>query len=106
MEFSQEQHLIWETLVKRQLAKVEYYACREYLEGFELLDLPNDRIPSLEQLNRSITPRTGWKTVRTPVRYSDAVTWYQAFARREFMVTDYMRAWDELDFTPEPLKSP
>jgi phenylalanine-4-hydroxylase len=102
MEFSPEHYRIWETLAKRQLPKVARYACREYLEGFERLAPPLDLIPSLEYLNSRITPRTGWKTVRTAVRYSDADAWYRAFARREFMVTDYMRAWDELDFTPEP----
>ena len=102
MEFSAEHHRIWETLANRQLPKVRQYACREYLQGFEVLALPLDRIPSLKYLNSRITPRTGWKTARTAVRYSDAVPWYQAFARREFLVTDYMRAWEELDFTPEP----
>jgi phenylalanine-4-hydroxylase len=102
MEYSQEHHLTWETLTKRQLPKVSRYACREYLEGFELLAPPLEHNSSLEHLNARITPRTGWKTVRTAVRYSDAVAWYESFARREFMVTDYRRAWDELDFTPEP----
>jgi phenylalanine-4-hydroxylase len=81
---------------------VQRYACREYLEGLEILDLPADHIPSLEALNGKITPRTGWQVERTPVRYSDAAPWYQAFARRRFLVTDYMRNWNELDFTPEP----
>jgi phenylalanine-4-hydroxylase len=92
MEFSTEHHQIWETLARRQLPKVARYACREYLEGFAILALPLERIPSLGYLNSRITPRTGWRTVRTAVRYSDAVPWYQAFARREFLVTDYMRA--------------
>ncbi len=73
-----------------------------YLRGAEILDLPADCIPSLAALNARITPRTGWQVVRTPVRYSDAVPWYTQFARRRFMVTDYMRGWDELEFTPEP----
>jgi len=102
MEFSEEHHRIWSTLHERQLPKVEEYACRDYLEGAQILDLPADRIPSLEYLNGRITPRTGWETVRTKVRYTDAVPWYHSFARKRFLVTDYMRAWNELDFTPEP----
>lgn len=102
MEFTREQNEIWSTLCKRQLPKVQKYACRAYLEGFNHLGLPGDRIPSLRQLNDAITPRTGWKAVRTQVRYSEATPWYRAFAKRHFLVTDYMRTWDELDFTPEP----
>ena len=102
MQFSAEQQEIWATLYQRQLERVQRYACHEYLQGFERLNLPSDHIPSLGSLNRKIHPATGWKTVRTAVRYTEAVPWYQAFSRREFLVTDYMRGRHELDFTPEP----
>ena len=64
--------------------------------------MPPDHIPSVQWLNERITPRTGWKTLRSRVRYSDAVQWYQHFAAKEFLITDYVRTADELDFTPEP----
>ena len=102
MEFTAEQHKIWATLCSRQVPSVTKLACDEFLEGLEILRLPLDRIPSLAELNHSITPNTGWKAVRTPVRYSDAVPWYESFAKKHFMITDYMRTWEELEFTPEP----
>lgn len=102
VEFTPEQHDIWRSLYSIQTSKVREVACREYLEGSENLPLPPDRIPSIPWLNERITPRTGWKTVRTKVRYSDAVQWYQHFARHEFLVTDYVRSREELEFTPEP----
>lgn len=102
VEFAEEQHDIWRVLIERQIPKVKQYACNEYLEGSENLKLPTDHIPSVGWLNEHITPRTGWKTVRTRVRYSDAVQWYQHFERKEFLVTDYVRSREELDFTPEP----
>lgn len=102
MEFSQEQHAVWEVLYKRQLPRIRQHACRAYLEGFGVLGLPSDRIPSLQELNRCLLPRTGWRTVRTRVRYTDGLPWYRAFARKHFLVTDYMRTRKELDFTPEP----
>lgn len=100
--FSDEQHDIWRTLYARQMPNIRRHASRLYLEGFEILGMPEDHIPSLHELNAVITPRTGWRTVRTPVRYSDAVPWYHHFARRQFLITDYMRGRHELDFTPEP----
>ncbi len=102
MTTEQEQDQIWTALCERQLERVERYACREYWEGAERLQLPRQRVPTLDELNAVITPATGWRTVRTSVRYSDAVPWYRAFARKLFMVTDYMRDWSELEFTPEP----
>lgn len=102
MKFSKAQHEVWTTLMARQQENVEAHACSLYLRGAEILELPSDRIPNLSHLNSRITPRTGWRVVRTPVRYSTAVPWYTQFARRRFMVTDYIRSLEELDFTPEP----
>lgn len=102
MNTRDEQDRIWETLFQRQLRRVEEYACQAYLEGAARLKLPHDRVPELDELNAVITPATGWTTARTTVRYSDAVPWYRAFARKQFLVTDYMRDWSELEFTPEP----
>ena len=102
VEFTTEQHEIWRTLFARQAPEVQRYACDEYLEGSRNIQLPADKIPSVQWLNQRITPRTGWKTLRTRVRYSDAVQWYQHFGRKEFLITDYVRSADELDFTPEP----
>lgn len=100
--FSAEQHQVWRALYRNMTSKVGRYACREWLEGFELLALPADAIPSLDYLNRQIEPRTGWWTKRTSVRYSDAVPWYHHFKQKIFLVTDFVRPWVELDFTPEP----
>jgi len=100
--FTEEQHDIWRTLHSRQMAEVEKYACQAYLEGSANLKLPADHIPSTDWLNERISPRTGWRTVRTRVRYSDAIQWYAHFAKKEFLVTDYVRSREELDFTPEP----
>lgn len=102
LEFSREEHAVWQVLYQRQLPRVRRHACRTYLDGFGILSLPQDRIPTLEELDRCILPRTGWRTVRTRVRYTDAAPWYRAFARKRFLITDYMRTKEELDFTPEP----
>jgi phenylalanine-4-hydroxylase len=102
VDFTQDQHNIWKTLYSRQVPQVLKYACREYLEGFENIGLPADRIPSVQWLNERINPLTGWRTIRTKVRYSDAVQWYAHFAKKEFLITDYVRSPEELDFTPEP----
>lgn len=100
--FSVAENRVWSALYDRQIAGVKRNACSEFLEGWDRLELPANRIPDLEHLNTRIQPQTGWKIIRTKVRYSDAVQWYEAFANKTFMVTDYMRTMDELDFTPEP----
>ena len=73
--FTPDQHRIWETLYKDRLPRVMKHACKDYIEGFKLLNLSETRIPSIDELNEQITPRTGWHCVRTSVRYTDAVPW-------------------------------
>lgn len=102
MKFSKDQNQIWQTLFTGQINNVKKFACREYLDGFALLKLPKNRIPSLSELNRQITPKTGWKNIRTKIRYSDTLPWYQYWAKHEFIITDYIRSKKELEFTPEP----
>lgn len=101
--FSQEQHAIWAELFAGiyQPYFMEH-VCQEYLDGFDLLKLAPARIPTVGLLNQQITPRTGWQVERTVVRYTLADDWYQKFARRIFLVTDYLRTRDQMEFTPEP----
>lgn len=100
--FTPEQHKTWAELYRRQLPRVEKWAATEYLEGFPVLDMPSEGIPSLEYLTSKIDSLTGWKVVRTTTRYSDADEWYDHMIQKNFIVTEYMRSWEELDWTPEP----
>ncbi|HEX5630595.1 MAG TPA: hypothetical protein VFY15_02975 [Acidimicrobiia bacterium] len=102
IEFTPEQHKTWAELYGRQVPRVRQHASVHYLAGFDLLELPADHIPSLDELNAKITPASGWTVVRTDVRYTSSDDWYRFFERHEFLVTNYMRSWEELDWTPEP----
>ena len=101
-EFTPEQHKTWSELYRRQLPRIEQWACADYLEGFAALDMPADGVPTVEGLNAKITPATGWRVERTTTRYTDADEWYRKFDQKIFLITDYMRSWAELDWTPEP----
>lgn len=101
--FSEEQHAIWADLYARIVKPhLMEHVCREYLAGFDNLALDPHRIPTVAHLNSQITPRTGWSVERTAVRYTKADTWYDKFAQRIFLITDYLRTRDQMQFTPEP----
>ena len=101
--FTTEQHAIWADLFAgiRQPYLLEHL-CDEYRLGLELLQLDPQRIPSVAHLNERINPRTGWRIERTAVRYTLADDWYKKFANRVFLITDYLRTRDQMEFTPEP----
>ena len=101
--FTPEQHAIWADLYAgiTQPHLLEHI-CQQYHQGSNLLNLNPQRIPSVAELNARISPRTGWTIERTAVRYTKAEDWYQKFARRIFLITDYLRTRDQISFTPEP----
>jgi phenylalanine-4-hydroxylase len=103
INFSSEQHAIWADLFAgiHQPYLLEHL-CSEYKVGLELLQLDPYRIPTVAHLNGRITPRTGWHIERTVVRYTLADDWYKKFAQRIFLITDYLRTRDQMEFTPEP----
>ena len=101
--FSDEQHAIWADLfagINRPYLLENI--CNEFRYGLELLQLNPLHIPTVTHLNERIQPRTGWRIERTVVRYTLADDWYAKFAQRIFLITDYLRTRDQMEFTPEP----
>lgn len=103
IHFTEEQHGIWADLYAGVYRPhLLEHICQEYKDGFALLQLDPQRIPTVAHLNEHITPRTGWRIERTAVRYTLADDWYNKFAQRIFLITDYLRTRDQMEFTPEP----
>ncbi|HVN16250.1 MAG TPA: hypothetical protein VMT73_10960 [Anaerolineales bacterium] len=103
INFTAEQHTIWADLFAgiHQTYLLEHI-CEEYRRGLTLLQFDPLHIPTVAHLNDRITPRTGWRIERTAVRYTLADDWYKKFAQRVFLITDYLRTRDQMQFTPEP----
>jgi phenylalanine-4-hydroxylase len=103
LSFSDEQHAIWADLFAGiHQPYLTEHICNEWKTGMELLQLDPRRIPTVKHLIEQITPRSGWHIERTVVRYTMADDWYKKFAQRVFLITDYLRTRDQMEFTPEP----
>lgn len=103
ISFSEEQHAIWADLFAGiHQPYLTEHICREWKTGMELLQLNPKHIPTVKHLIEHITPRSGWHIERTVVRYTLADDWYKKFAQRVFLITDYLRTRDQMEFTPEP----
>jgi len=103
ISFSDEQHGIWADLYKGidQPYLLEHI-CSEWVNGMELLQLNPKGISTVRHLIDHITPHTGWTIERTVVRYTMADDWYKKFKQRVFLITDYLRSREQMEFTPEP----
>jgi len=101
--FTDEQQAIWEDLFAGiHRPYLLEHICQAFIDGLALLRLDPYRIPTVAYLNQRIQPRTGWRIERTAVRYTLADDWYQKFAQRIFLITDYLRTREQMEFTPEP----
>jgi phenylalanine-4-hydroxylase len=100
-QYTPEQHAIWAELVRRRRPQIEAAACREYLEGYSVIELEDDRLPNFEKISARLKPRTGWST--TPVSgFLPGEAFFEMLAARMFPTTTYIRSGDSLDYTPEP----
>jgi phenylalanine-4-hydroxylase len=100
-DYTPEQHVIWAELVRRRRPQIEAAACQEYLEGYSIVGLEEDRLPNLETISAQLEPRTGWST--TPVSgFLPGEAFFEMLAARMFPTTTRIRPRNSLDYTPEP----
>jgi phenylalanine-4-hydroxylase len=100
-DYAAEQHAVWEELVRRRRPQIEAHACREYLEGYEIIGLEDDRLPNLGAISSRLKPRTGWNA--TPVSgFLPSDAFFEMLAARKFPTTTWLRGRDSLGYTPEP----
>jgi phenylalanine-4-hydroxylase len=99
--YTTEQHGVWAELVRRRMPQLEQHAAVEYLDGFETLCLPYDRLPNLAAVSAKLERRTGWSA--TPVSgFMPAPAFFEMLAARRFPTTTWLRTRGSLDYTPEP----
>src|SRR5436305_9685510 len=59
--YSEENHEAWRRLFARIQPRWERYANDHFLRGVEALNLPSDRVPRLDEINRLLQPLTGFQ---------------------------------------------
>ena len=99
--YTPEEHAVWAELVHRRTPQIEEHACAEYLEGYNIIGIREDRIPNLAEISSRLRPRTGWST--TPVTgFLPARAFFEMLSLRHFPSTTWLRKRDSLEYTPEP----
>ena len=101
VDWSREEDQIWHDLVSRQLDLVNQRACKEYLRGLELLDLPIDRVPQLPEINQVLKKETGWQVEPVPALINFD-RFFALLADKKFPVATFLRSREEFDYLQEP----
>lgn len=99
--YSEANHETWSTLYARILPRWREYANEHFLRGVDSLALPADRVPRLDEVNRFLSPLTGFRA-KAVSGYIPAFVFFDCLRRREFPTTITIRRGDKLDYLPEP----
>ena len=101
INYPEQEHETWSILIRRQLECVQDRACDEFLAGLEVLELPEDRIPQLDEISLVLGQTTGWSVARVPALISFD-RFFRLLAGRQFPVATFIRTREELDYLQEP----
>jgi phenylalanine-4-hydroxylase len=99
--YSEANHDAWRRLYSRMLPRWRQYANPHFLAGIENLCLDPDRVPRLDDVNRFLSPLTGFKA-KAVSGYVPAFLFFDRLRNREFPTTITIRDARRLDYLPEP----
>jgi phenylalanine-4-hydroxylase len=101
IEWSDEEHAIWRDLVSRQNKIIQGRACKEYIHGLDLLNLPVDHLPQLADINRVLEETTGWAVEPVPALINFD-RFFTLLANKKFPVATFLRSREDFDYLEEP----
>lgn len=99
--YTEREHSTWRTLYSRMLPYWDRYANPHFREGLKRLRLDPNHVPRLEEINRFLTPLTGFQA-RAVDGYIPAFHFFDCLRNRQFPTTITVRPPDQLDYLPEP----
>jgi phenylalanine-4-hydroxylase len=99
--YSEANHDAWRRLYARRESRWRKYANPRFLQGIDNLCLDPARVPRLEDVNRFLSPLTGFKA-RAVSGYIPSFLFFDSLRNREFPTTITIRDGSTLDYLPEP----
>ena len=99
--YSEANHEAWRRLYSRMLSRWRRYANPHFLAGIDNLCLDPERVPRLDDVNRFLSPLTGFKA-KAVSGYVPAFLFFDCLRNREFPTTITIRDARRVDYLPEP----
>jgi phenylalanine-4-hydroxylase len=99
--YSAENHDTWQRLYARMQELWQRHANRRFLDGLDTLCFEATKVPRLEDVNRFMAPRTGFRA-KAVSGFVPAFNFFDCLSRREFPTTITIRDGQSLDYLPEP----
>ncbi|MDI9819094.1 MULTISPECIES: phenylalanine 4-monooxygenase [unclassified Legionella] len=101
VDYSSEEHRIWQILYERQMKIIPGRACDEFVQGLSSLGLSAEYIPQLPEVSRRLQALTGWEVAPVAALIS-AREFFELLAKRRFPAATFIRCEQEIDYVQEP----
>lgn len=100
-DYTVEDHKVWQILYDRQMEVLPGRAAKAYMEGCQLINFQNDRIPNFDETNERLSDITGWKVTVVP-GLIDNQPFFEFLSNQRFPATTWLRKMEQLDYLEEP----
>lgn len=99
--YNDDENQVWHELITRQKKIVDGRACQEFLDGLEILQLPEDRIPQPVEVSKILFERSGWVVEPVPALI-DFDRFFRLLSERRFPAASFIRSREEMEYLQEP----
>lgn len=100
-DYTQDEHIMWRTLFKRQEEVLKGRVVPVFLKGVQSLGMASGSIPRFEELSEVLSEKTGWKVVAVSGLVPDDI-FFRLLAERKFPSTCFIRKPEQIDYLQEP----
>ena len=101
VEYSPEEHNVWNIITERLAPLHQQHACSEILELQEVLSFSSQELPQLCDVNKTLERMAGFR-MEPVAGLVSARTFLYYLGRRVFLSTQYIRHYSQPFYTPEP----
>jgi len=99
--YTELEHGVWKTIWQALGPAHREYACAEYLDCVDRLELDADRIPQLDEVSRKVEAISGFR-LEPVAGLVEPRIFLESLARGVFLSTQYIRHHSNPLYTPEP----
>ena len=91
ISYTEDENQVWNELITRQKKIIQGRACQEFLDGLDILQLPEDRIPQPNDISKTLFERTGWVVEPVPALI-DFDRFFKLLAAKRFPAASFIRS--------------
>lgn len=100
-KFDIDEQKTWMEILQQHKKKRDNQICDIFLKGLSILKIDESHIPSLDEVNKILVQKSGFRGVFVE-GLEEGASFYKMLAQREFPVGNFIRSRQDINYTPAP----